>query len=908
MKPERWQELSPLLDRALELSTGDRAAFLAELRGDSPELAADLERLLGAGEEPNAGEFLAGAAPLAAPPTLAGQAIGPYTLEQQIGAGGMGSVWRARRSDGRFEAEVAVKLLHAALLERETEARFRHEGTIAARLSHPNIARLLDAGVSAIGQPYLVLELVDGEPIDRYADAHGLDVEARLRLFLSVLDAVAHAHANLVVHRDIKPSNVFVSTAGEVKLLDFGIAKFLADDGPALTRDAGRIFTPEFAAPEQVTGEPVTTATDVYSLGALLYLLLVGRNPNARPRATASSPSDLLKSIVERDPRPLSAAVAEERRVTPATAGATAARRSTTPVRLQRRLEGDLDLIVAKALKKAPGERYPTVAAFADDLTRHLHDLPVRARRDSLGYRLRKLVARRRLEVATAAIVVVALVAATAIAWRQARASAAERDRALEELHRAEITNDLSGFLISEANPEGQPLSKTDLLSRAEALIEARFADSPALQAHMLVLLSSRYYEISDYPRWRRVLKRAHELSARTTDRRLRAVAACELAMATTDEDPARAQELLAEANVELGGVDAAAAAAELARCRLDEAIVASWGGQFERAIAAAEESLRYEAARPGPAGRGAEALNTLGLAQGQLGRFEAANATFERLFAVLAAERRSRTRLATTARHNWALALVNAGQVRRALVESETVVAVTRELGGGPVSPYKLSALASLLSYAGRHEEAIATVEEAIRNASGTLGSQVPFWTYCVAARVRAEAGQVDEAKRALAEMDRAFEAIPSPPAGLAGMRELYRARATVEFEPVAAVASARRALELLEGEKQPARDLLQALLIAARAQNDLGDAGAAADDAARALALARDGLGGFTHSRELGLAELEAARAAARKGELPAARSGFERALENLRDAVGAGTPETRRAERLAAAPATG
>lgn len=323
--------------------------------------------------------------------------------------------------------------------------------------------------------------------------------------------------------------------------------------------------------------------------------------------------------------------------------------------------------------------------------------------------------------------------------------------------------------------------------------------------------------------------------------------------------------------------MDAATTAAELARCRLDEAIVASWGGQFERAIAAAEESLRYEAARPVPAGRGAEALNTLGLAQGQLGRFEAANATFERLFAVLAAERRSRTRLATTARHNWALAFVNAGQVRRALVESEMVVAVTRELGGGPVSPDKLSALASLLSYAGRHEEAIATVEEAIRNASGTLGSRVPFWTHCVAARVRAEAGQVDGAERALAAMDRAFEAIPSPPAGLDGMRELYRARATVEFDPVAAVVFARRALELLESENQPARDLLQALLIAGRTENDLGDAGAAADDAAR-------------------------------RGELPAARAGFERALENLRDAVGAGAPEARRAERSAAAPATG
>ncbi|MEO7794464.1 MAG: hypothetical protein ABIV06_06795, partial [Thermoanaerobaculia bacterium] len=530
--------------------------------------------------------------------------------------------------------------------------------------------------------------------------------------------------------------------------------------------------------------------------------------------------------------------------------------------------------------------------------------LPVRARPDSLGYRLRKVVARHRVEVGAAALAVVALLSATAISWRQARASATERDRALEELRRAEITNDLSGFLISEVNPDGHPISKSDLLTRAEAMIEGRFADNPALQAHMLVLLSSRYYEISDYPPWRRVLTRAHELASRTSDPRLRAVAACELAMAVSDEDPERAQALLAQANVDLDTQDPAAAAAELARCRLDEAIVASWGGQFERAVAAAEASLRYEASRPGPSGRGDVALNTLGLAQGQLGRFEAANQTFERLFAVLAAERRTRTRLATTARHNWTLALVNAGQIQRALAESDTLVAITRELGGGPVSPYKLSSRAGLLSYAGRHEEAIATAAEAIRNTSGTMGSQVPFWIYCTAARVQAQAGHFEGADLALAEMDRAFEAIRSPPAGLAGMRELYRARATIDRDAGAAVVLARRAFELLESEKQPDRDLLQALLIAARGENDLGNGPTAAADAARALDMARAGLGGFAHSRELGLAELEAARAAATAGDPAAARAGFERAIENLRDAVGIEAPETRRAERQAAA----
>ena len=909
-----WSRLSPLLDQALELEGEPRDELVRSLRERDPALAEALERHLAEHDRALRSGFLDLPA-AAVPVSLEGRTFGAYELVERIGAGGMGTVWRARRNDGRFEGDVAVKLLHPSLLDERGSERFRSEGSILSRLSHAGIARLYDAGLSAAGQPYLVLELVDGVRIDHFADAHRLPVRARLELFLQVADAVAFAHSNLVVHRDLKPSNILVDRAGRAKLLDFGIATLVDQaSGVAVGRTVTgtRALTPEYAAPEQLEGGPITTATDVYALGVLLYELLTGEHPLTR---ADTSPAELVRAITagttprmsERVRRhTLSSGAAETGTSNADGEPSRFAARATTPERLARALAGDLDTIVAKALKRQVAERYPTVTELADDLRRHLRNLPVRARPDSPGYRVRKLVARHRVEVGAAALVVAALLAATAISWRQARASAAERDRALEELRRAEITNDLSGFLISEANPDGQPLSKSDLLARAEAMIEGRFADTPALQAHMLVLLSSRYYEISDYPPWRRVLKRAYELASRTSDPRLRAVAACELAMSVTDEDPERAQALLAQARVELDAQESAVAAAELARCRLDEAIVASWSGQFERAIAAAEESLRFEAARPGPSGRGAEALNTLGLAQGQLGRFKEANATFERLFAVLTAERRTRTRLAATARHNWTLALVNAGQIRRALAESEAVIAVSRELGGGPVSPYKLSSRASLLSYAGRHEEALAISDEAIRNSSGTLGSQVPFWIYCTAARVQAQAGRFDDADRALAEMDRAFEAIRSPPAGLAGMRELFRARATVDRDPVAAVALARRAFELLEREKQPARDLLQALLIAARAENDLGNGdatAAAAADAARALELARAGLGGFAHSRELGLAELEAARAALGAGDLPAARAGFERAVDNLRDAVGADAPETRRAERQAA-----
>jgi serine/threonine-protein kinase len=277
----------------------------------------------------------------------------------------MGTVWLAERSDGRFERSVAVKFLNIGLLNPGGEKRFKREGTILSRLAHPHIAELIDAGVSPGGQPYLVLERVDGEHIDRYCDRRRLNIEARVRLFLDVAAAVAHAHANLIVHRDLKPSNVLVGTDGRVKLLDFGIAKLLEDEeqpglATALTREAGGALTPAYAAPEQVTDGPITTATDVYSLGVLLYVLLSGRHP-AGPGP--HSAAELVKAIVDNVPPRLSDAAVlaqEDGKAISENAG----RRATTPDKLLRLLRGDLDTIAAKALKKNPRERTPRSARW----------------------------------------------------------------------------------------------------------------------------------------------------------------------------------------------------------------------------------------------------------------------------------------------------------------------------------------------------------------------------------------------------------------------------------------------------------------------------------------------------------------------------------------------------------------
>jgi serine/threonine protein kinase len=380
----------------------------------NPPIAAEVEALLAAHDALDRAGVLERSVPhLPVDVSLEGQTVGAYTLITQIGQGGMGTVWLARRSDGRFEGEAALKFLNAALVGREGEERFRREGNLLARLAHPHIARLYDAGVSSLGQPYMVLEYVRGTPIDHYCDERTLGVAARIQLFLDVLAAVAHAHASLIVHRDLKPSNVMVTTAGDVKLLDFGIAKLLEDGdagaSAALTREGGGALTPAYAAPEQMTAGLVTTATDVYALGVLLFVLLSGEHPAGTAR---HSPAELVKSVVEAEAWRLSDAAAQ-------TSAEAAAARGSTPEKLRRLLRGDLETVVAKMLKKDPRERYASVAELAEDLRRYLSHQPISARADSVVYGVRKFLRRQWLPVTAAAVVVVSLLAGLWIANRE---------------------------------------------------------------------------------------------------------------------------------------------------------------------------------------------------------------------------------------------------------------------------------------------------------------------------------------------------------------------------------------------------------------------------------------------------------------------------------------------------------
>jgi eukaryotic-like serine/threonine-protein kinase len=366
INPSQWLRISPLLDELLDADDARQAQQLTQIGARDPDLAAHLVRLLARRTEVMSGQFLEEAAPASMDRRAnEGRTVGSYTLQCLLGSGGMGDVWLARRSGGHCEGHAAIKFLNSAWLGRGGEERFRREGVALARLSHPNVAQLIDAGTDR-GQPYLVLEYVEGQPIDEWCDAASLTINERLGLFCEVLAAVVHAHDRLILHQDLKPSNILVTLQGRVKLLDFGVAKLLDDPRAAAvvsgsTQTAARMFTPDYAAPEQVRGGEVTTATDVYTLGILLHQLLVGEHPTARD----DNPLERLQAVVEREPLRMSEAVLH------GSAQAAVLRRST-PAQLARELRGDLDRIVAKALQKEPSARYPTAAALDDDIRRYM--------------------------------------------------------------------------------------------------------------------------------------------------------------------------------------------------------------------------------------------------------------------------------------------------------------------------------------------------------------------------------------------------------------------------------------------------------------------------------------------------------------------------------------------------------
>lgn len=475
-----------------ELDSSARARSLALLRDEDPQLADDLESLMALEQERE--DFLA--QPLVAPLPGArpGVLVGPYRLERMLGEGGMGQVWLAARADGLYQRRVALKLLRPGLTDPNLRLRFTRERQILARLEHPHIARLLDAGISGDSQPYLALEYVEGEPITDWCRARTLALGARLQLFLQTCDAVSHAHANLIVHRDLKPSNILVTPLDEVRLLDFGIAKLLdtSEFAPDHTRTGLRTFTLHYAAPEQIRGEPVTTMTDVYSLGVVLYELLTDAKPYRLKRQTDAEWEEV---ILTADPLRPSATLQRS-----AEAGA------PDPHALRRRareLGGDLDNIVLKALAKRPEQRYPSVEALALDLQRYRDGKPVQARPQSVGYRVQKYVHRHRWALSTALLVMLVLSTALGIVAWQAR-------EAVQEASRAQALQDFVVGLFEHAGSvrgDG-PLDVRVLLDAGEQRGSRELAQQPAARAELFGVIARLRLGLGDYSKALALLQR----------------------------------------------------------------------------------------------------------------------------------------------------------------------------------------------------------------------------------------------------------------------------------------------------------------------------------------------------------------------------------------------------------------
>ena len=500
MIPARWQQISDKLLEAMELDAPRRAAFLDELGSSDPELRREIESLLeaNAATQPSVLDFLdlgnRDLAALLGRASMAGRRLGDYRVIDQIGEGGMGAVYRAVRDDDQYHKEVAIKLVRAGQDSAFVVQRFRHERQILASLDHHNIARLLDGGTTEEGVPFFVMELIEGEAIDEYCNRRGLPVTERLELFLQVCSAVQFAHQRLIIHRDIKPGNILVTPEGVPKLLDFGVAKILdneSDGGQTETLTMYRALTPAYASPEQVRGEPITTASDVYSLGVVLYELLTGEHPYRRPNSTSA---ELARAVCDSEPEKPSTLVRRKQSEQGSQTSENPANRPqsiTEPAaKLSKRLDGDLDNIVLMALRKEPQRRYVAVEQFAEDIRRSLNDLPVFARKDTARYRMSKFLARHKAGVAAATVVVLTVIAGFAISVREAKIARQERARAerrfndVRKLANALIfkvhdaVQDLPGATSARKLVVQQGLEYLDSLS-------AESADDPGLQKEL---------------------------------------------------------------------------------------------------------------------------------------------------------------------------------------------------------------------------------------------------------------------------------------------------------------------------------------------------------------------------------------------------------------------------------------
>jgi eukaryotic-like serine/threonine-protein kinase len=875
-----WREIAPELDRALDMEPAERAEWLAQLATTNPPLAQTLRSMLERHGRLEAQGFLAHS-PVAAAVTegRAGTRVGAYLIERLLGRGGMGEVWLATRSDGRFEGKCALKFLDVSVASARIVDRFRREGTFLARLTHPNIARLLDAGAAG-DQPYLALEYIDGERIDRHCSLRALTIEQRVRLFVEVVAAVAHAHSHLIIHRDLKPSNVLVTRDGQVKLLDFGIAKLLVSD-PADGADATRLedaaLTPEYAAPEQLLGETPSTATDVYQLGLLLYVLLTGKHPVAVAGTRAEKIRAALESVV-----PRASDVAE-----PADRG---------------NLRGDLDAILDMALRRNATERYATAQALKEDLQRFLNREPVAARRGAALYRARKFVQRHRIATLGTVAAASGLVLALLFALGQAREAQRQRDTTRKELARATAVNDFATYLVSAAGAGDGRFTAAELLAASEDLIDKQFPADGPVKAEILAMVGAQYLIAQRFDKAGPVLDRAAVIAATIGDPALSARVNCPRALVKAMRGNLKEEsiELIERTLAELP--DAAEYAQLRAECLTRYSEFGQNNGLPEPAIRNAKAALALYDAQPGASvPRRIDAQAALAWGYYLAHDNEKADREFAAVAQALEAVGRGRTLAAADVYGNWSLVHYR-GDVRR----SEPLTARALELrryieGADGVDPNVTFNRAGVLLLLGRFEEASTLYEETMRTAEVRKRPSMLAYAAMEYADLKIQSGDLPAADALIARAN----AIMSAP-------QITRTNKAIMSYHLGMLAEAHGHLEKARShylDTVPAFERMQekiALMVylycgISRVERALGHQAASAKAADDALAVARLMAEPNAPSHVLGRALLVLGQSQRAAGKVEESRQSFRLSRENLESTLGPGHVLSREAANL-------
>jgi eukaryotic-like serine/threonine-protein kinase len=891
----RWRRLNALLQEALELSKDQREAWLGLLPPEAKDLLPLLRALLARDAAAETDDFMRRSAEAVWAQAIAGTGsampgalVGPYRLIREIGTGGMGTVWLAERADGALQRQVALKLpLYGWALG--VAERLEQERDALASLEHPHIARLYDAGITPEGgRPYLAMEFIDGLPIDAYARGRNLTVRARVQLLLQVSSAVAYAHGRLIVHRDLKPSNILVTADGSAHLLDFGAAKLLSAEGgqhSQLTREAGRALSPDYASPEQIHGAAITVASDVYSLGVVLFELLTG----ARPYALSRHSTAALEAAIMRTEVPLPSATVSDNR------------------RLSRELRGDLDNILAKALKKSPDERYATVTEFSDDLQRWLRDEPVSARPDSVIYRLVKFVQRNRFLVLVGTLVFVALASAAVVTSINMIEARTQRDEARLQANRAQAQERFANLVMEQTGPGGRPLTREEMIDRSVELLEQQYGNDPRFVANTLVSISGRYMDLGNTSKELASLQKAEAIARQLRDSLLLINVQCsavdtEVSGGRLD----RARERLVEARSLLGAlmtvpinqrIDCMHAEATLADAQGDAATAIE---QIQKAIALQEQLDRTDLTY----------RSLLSHAQSfylHAARPRDAYTMIEKTVASLKATDAQNSEALSGSMHNAAVALSQMGEVGEALEKEREVLELTAgDDPSKPVNPIVANVLGRLLTRMNQAAEGASWAKRSLADArtDGNVSAQV--FAHAALAEALASEGLAEQAGAAAQAAAALIEV--SSERRLRTVVDRARTLATLAVNDLPGAQAAAASLlkdvgypDLTKVHGAQSGDLQ--LLLAARVALRAGRAHEAGQLSTAALDLAAHVARDPQRSATVGEARLLLARACVAQGDRLGARAAIHGAHDALSSGLAPDHPLAREAATLEA-----